>query len=133
MRALLVEDDKFFQHFYSTKLRERDIEVEVASDGEEGIMKMKSFSPNIVFLDLIMPKKDGFEVLTERSVDSNLLKIPVIVFSTLGQEKDIENARRLGANDYVNKSFFNFEEIMTKINKYASNYTTQTSSSEGLI
>lgn len=118
MKVLLIEDDKFFQNFYSTKLKEQNIEVETASDGEEGLMKMRSVNPDVVLLDLIMPKKDGFEVLQERFGDKALVRIPVIVFSTLGQEKDLETAKNLGATDYINKSFFNFDEIIQKIGKY---------------
>lgn len=117
MKVLLIEDDKFFQKFYSAKLREQNIEVDVASDGEEGLLKMQQFNPNVVLLDLIMPKKDGFSVLEARSLDEDLKKIPVIVFSTLGQEKDLEKAKNLGATDYIDKSFFNFDEMMVKISK----------------
>lgn len=117
MKVLLIEDDKFFQKFYSAKLREQNIEVDVASDGEEGLLKMQQFNPNVVLLDLIMPKRDGFSVLEARSLDENLKKIPVIVFSSLDQEKDLEKAKNLGATDYINKSFFNFDEIMVKISK----------------
>ena len=116
MRILLIEDDKFFQKFYLVKLQEQNMETEVAADGEEGLLKMRKFKPDLVLLDLIMPKVDGFSVLKSRLQDTNLIKIPVIVFSTLGQEKDIENARRLGATDYINKSFFDFSNMMAKIN-----------------
>jgi len=115
MKALLIEDDRFFAKFYSSKLKEHNIETETAVDGEEGLLKMKTWSPDIVLLDLIMPKKDGFFVLKERQGNRKLIKIPVIVFSTLGQEKDIETVQQLGANDYVNKSFFNFDLVMAKI------------------
>lgn len=118
MKVLLIEDDKFFQKFYSAKLREQNIETDVASDGEEGLLKMQQFNPNVVLLDLIMPKKDGFSVLEARSLDENLKRIPVIVFSSLDQEKDLEKAKNLGATDYIDKSFFNFDEIMIKISKY---------------
>lgn len=118
MKVLLIEDDRFFQKFYSSKLGQQNIAVEVASDGEEGLMKMQAVVPNVVLLDLIMPKKDGFSVLEERRMDENLKKIPVIVFSTLGQEKDLEKAKSLGATDYINKSFFNFDEVMVKISQY---------------
>lgn len=117
MKVLLIEDDKFFQKFYSAKLREQNIEVDVASDGEEGLLKMQQFNPNVILLDLIMPKKDGFSVLEARSLDENLKKIPVIVFSTLGQEKDLEKAKNLGGTDYIDKNFFNFDEMMVKISK----------------
>ncbi|MEK7516947.1 MAG: response regulator [Patescibacteria group bacterium] len=116
MKILLIEDDRFFQKFYSRKLAEQNIETAIASDGEEGLLKMRQFMPNLVLLDLIMPKVDGFAVLKARLEDPNLIKIPVIVFSTLGQEQDIENAKKLGATDYVNKSFFEFSSMMEKIN-----------------
>lgn len=117
MKILLIEDDKFFQKFYSTKLQENKVEVEVASDGEEGLLKMRSTNPDLILLDLIMPKMDGFAVLTARSQDESLKKIPVIVFSTLGQEKDVAQAQKLGANGYINKGFFDFNNMITTINK----------------
>jgi len=117
MKILLIEDDKFFQKFYSTKLQESNVEVEVAGDGEEGLAKMRSFCPNLVLLDLIMPKVDGFAVLTTRSQDENLKKIPVIIFSTLGQEKDIQKAQELGANGYINKGSFDFNSMVATINQ----------------
>jgi CheY-like chemotaxis protein len=64
-----------------------------------------------------MPRVDGFEVLTTRSQDENLRKIPVIVFSTLGQEKDIAQAQKLGANGYINKGFFDFNTMAAAINR----------------
>ena len=117
MKILLIDDDKFFQSFYSTKLKEHNVEVEVASNGEEGLIEMRDFKPDLVLLDLIMPKIDGFSVLTTRSQDEKLKKIPVIVFSTLGQEKDIENAQKLGANGYINKGVFDFNSMVATINK----------------
>lgn len=117
MKILLIDDDKFFQKFYSTKLQEQKQEVEIASDGEEGLMKMRSIAPDLVLLDLIMPKMDGFAVLAARSQDESLRKIPVIVFSTLGQEKDIQTAQNLGANSYINKGFFDFNNMITTINQ----------------
>jgi len=120
MKILIIEDDKFFQKFYSVKLKEKNVEVKVASDGEEGLIKMREFKPDLVLLDLIMPKVDGFAVLASRAQDENLKKIPVIVFSTLGQEKDVENAQKLGANGYINKGFFDFNNMIAQINQVMS-------------
>lgn len=117
MKILIIEDDKFFQKFYSNKLQEQKQEVEVASDGEEGLAKMRSVEPDLVLLDLIMPRADGFSVLRTRLQDEILKKIPVIIFSTLGQEKDIDNAIKLGANGYINKGFFDFNSMIAMINK----------------
>jgi CheY-like chemotaxis protein len=117
MKVLLVEDDKFFQKFYSVKLAENKVEVEVAGDGIEGLMKMKSTYPDLVLLDLIMPRMDGFGVLASRMQDENLKKIPVIIFSTLGQDKDIQSAQKLGANGYINKGSFDFGNMVSIINQ----------------
>lgn len=115
MKILLVEDDTFFREFYSSKLREKKLEVETAQDGEEGLSKLQTFTPDLVLLDIIMPKKDGFDVLQEMGKLQLLPKIPVLVFSTLGQEKDVERARQLGARGYVNKSFFDFDKLYMRI------------------
>src|SRR6266550_3376198 len=115
MKLLLIEDDKFFREFYSTKLKEKNIEVVMAPDGEEGLKQLQTFTPDLVLLDIIMPKKDGFDVLSEMGKMQLLPKIPVLVFSTLGQEKDVEKARMLGARGYVNKSYFDFDKLYARI------------------
>jgi CheY-like chemotaxis protein len=115
MNILLVEDDVFFQKFYATKVKEAGYEVQVAGDGEEALVKLQTFKPDLILLDIIMPKKDGFEVLKSLSLNEHLKSIPVLVFSTLGQEQDIEKAKQLGARDYVNKSFFDFDTLHQKI------------------
>ncbi|MEN9407531.1 MAG: hypothetical protein RLZZ455_747 [Candidatus Parcubacteria bacterium] len=115
MKILLIEDDPFFQKFYSFKLREQQFEVFVGKDGVEGLQLVRSNKPDLILLDLIMPNKDGFEVLQELASDQELKNIPVLVFSTLSQEKDIARAKELGAKDYVNKSFFDFEKLLVKI------------------
>lgn len=114
MKILVIEDDIFFQKFYSEKLRELNFEVDVASDGEEGFGKIINTKPDLVLLDLILPKKDGFEILKE--LGSIQQKPHILIFSTLGQEQDIEKAKALGANDYVNKSFIDFDILLSKIN-----------------
>ena len=116
MKLLLIEDDVFFRKFYVEKLKEKGFEVDEADDGEQGLEKIRTFKPDLVVLDIILPKKDGFEVLKSLQNDTLLKKIPVLVFSTLGQEADIEKAKKLGAADYVNKSLFDFNNLLTKIN-----------------
>jgi DNA-binding response OmpR family regulator len=115
MKLLLIEDDTFFRGFYATKLKEQNIDVEVAENGEVGLEKITSFNPDIILLDIIMPKMDGFEVLTQMGKLGLITKIPVLVFSTLGQEKDVEKARMLGARGYINKSFFDFDKLYGRI------------------
>ena len=115
MKILLVEDDKFFREFYAFKLKEKKIDVGQAGDGEEALTIIPVFKPDLILLDLIMPKKDGFELLKDMSVDPEMSKIPVLVFSTLGQQKDIDRAKQLGAKGYVNKSFFDFDNLLQMI------------------
>ena len=115
MTILLVEDDAFFQKFYATKIKEAGMSVETAGNGEEALAKLQTLRPDLLLLDLIMPKVDGFQVLQSMSQNESLKTIPVLVFSTLGQEKDIERAKSLGAKDFVNKSFFDFDSLHSKM------------------
>lgn len=115
MRILIMEDDPFFQKFYSNEIANHGYEVEVAINGEEGLRRASKFKPDLILLDIIMPKKDGFEVLRDLQKDTKLKTIPVLIFSTLGQEKDVEHAKELGAVDYINKSFFDLETLLAKI------------------
>ncbi len=115
MKILIAEDDVFFQKFYSAKLQEKGFEVVVAGDGEEAIQKAKEAKPDLILLDIIMPKKDGFEVLQFLKQDPNANAIPVIVFSSLGQEQDVEKAKALGAIDYINKGFYDIDLLFSKI------------------
>lgn len=114
---MLIEDDHFFENFYAEKLKESGFSVELAVDGQDGMEKLKTVHPDLILLDLIMPKKDGFQVLAELAADPALKTIPVMVFSTLGQENDIARAKALGARDYVNKTFFDFDNLLAKISE----------------
>lgn len=116
MRILLIEDDPFFQKFYAYKLAEKGFTVDVGSDGVEGMKLMQTNIPNLILLDLIMPNMDGFGVLEAKSKIPTLQKVPVLVFSTLSQEQDVKKAMSLGALDYANKSFFDFDTLLAKIN-----------------
>lgn len=118
MKILIIEDDPFFQKYFSTKLQENGFEVVVSADGEDGLNKIKEIKPNLVLLDMILPKKDGFEILKTLNTDNIIQTLPIIVFSTLGQETDVQKAIKLGAKDFINKSFFDFDKILTKINSF---------------
>jgi len=115
MNILIVEDDVFFQKFYSQKLLEAGFTVNVAIDGNDALVKARETKPDLIILDIIMPNKDGFEVLEDISKDDELKKIPILVFSTLGQDEDVQRALKLGAVGYVNKTFFDFGNLKAKI------------------
>ncbi len=117
-KILLVEDDKFLLKFFAARLKEEDFEVVLAEDGEEAVRKVKEEKPDLILLDLILPKKDGFAVLKEIKSDEKTKNIPVFVLSNLGQESDREKAKELGAVDYLVKVNFDLKEIIKKIKNY---------------
>jgi two-component system, OmpR family, alkaline phosphatase synthesis response regulator PhoP len=117
-KILLAEDDKFISRAYEDGLGKAGFEVVVANDGGEAIAKVKSEKPDIVLLDLIMPTKNGFEVLEELKLDPDLSKIPVVVLSNLGQDSDVKKSKDLGAVDYLVKSNFSMKEVIEKIKFY---------------
>jgi len=114
-KILLAEDDKFISKAYSAGLSHAGFEIIVAFDGEEAIEKTRSAKPDMILLDLMMPKKNGFEVLKEIKADENLKSIPVIIISNLGQEADMEQGKKLGATDYLIKSNLAMWEVIEKI------------------
>ncbi len=117
MKVLIIEDDVFFQKFYKTQLEAKGFELDIASNGVEGLKKIESFKPDIILLDIIMPEKDGFEVLESLSKDGSIKNLAILVFSTLGQDKDVKRAMELGAKGFINKSFFDFDALLEKINQ----------------
>lgn len=115
---LLAEDDKFISRAYKDGLERAGFKVITAFDGLEAIKKAKQVKPDIILLDVIMPRLDGFEVLKRIKVDDELKDIPVLIISNLGQEADIEKGKELGAVDYLIKSNWSMEEVIKKINKF---------------
>ncbi len=118
---LVVEDDRFLVKAIEAKLTSSGYEVGVARDGEEAVAYLKKTTPDLMLLDLIMPKKNGFEVLEEMHDNQAWKKIPVIVLSNLGQESDQKKGMELGAVDYVVKTKFSLQQIVdllqTHLNK----------------
>lgn len=114
-KILLVEDDVFLRNLLLTRLKREGFSVEGVSDGVEALEKMRSSQPTLVLLDLILPRKNGFEVLQEASEDPILSRIPVIIVSNLGQDSDIERGKALGARDYYVKARLSIDELMGKV------------------
>jgi DNA-binding response OmpR family regulator len=114
---LIVEDDKFLRELISQKLVKEGYNISQAIDGEEGLKKIKEEKPDLVLLDLILPGIDGFEVLARIKEEQEVVKIPVIVLSNLGQKEDVEKGLQLGAVDYLVKAHFTPGEIIEKIKR----------------
>ena len=114
-KVLIVEDDLFLSEMYAAKLELEGYEVLIATNGEEALDKMRLNKPDIVLLDLLMPKKDGFEVLREKFIDSEIKNIPVIVLTNLSQKEQIKKCYELGAKDFLIKAYFVPAEVIKKI------------------
>jgi len=112
---LIVEDDKFLRDLIAQKLTREGFNMIEATDGEEGVTKIKEEKPDLVLLDLILPGIDGFDVLAKIKEDPVLAEIPVIILSNLGQRDDIEKGLQLGAKDYLIKAHFTPGEVIEKI------------------
>ena len=108
-KILIIEDEKALSRALSLKLQSEGFEVEVANDGELGLAAIKKFKPNLIILDLVMPKFDGFEVLAK------IKGKKVVVISNLSQDEDIEKAKKLGAKEYFIKSNVSLVDVVNKI------------------
>jgi DNA-binding response OmpR family regulator len=115
MKVLIVEDDKFLSNAYRLKFTKVGFEVKIAFDGQEAINILGSFTPDIILLDLVMPVKDGFTVLSELKSNTQYKTIPVIITSNLSQKEDIDKAIGLGANDFLVKSDVSMDDIVKKV------------------
>jgi CheY-like chemotaxis protein len=115
LHLLLVEDDLFFQKMCIDKLREKSIIVDFSDNGEDAIARLAGKKYDCILLDIIMPKKNGFDVLQYAKENNIIPQTPIIVFSTLGQEENVQKALAMGAVDFINKGNFDFNLLMTKI------------------
>ncbi len=115
MKILIIEDEEVLAKVIQEKLERTGDDVAVAADGNAAITVAQSFLPDIIVLDLLLPKRNGFEVLQILKADQQLKMIPVIVVSNLGEESDIKRALSLGAVDYYVKSEHPINEIIEKI------------------
>lgn len=114
-KILIAEDEKPIARALQLKLTSVGFDVDLAEDGEVALKKMAQNTYDLVLLDLIMPKKDGFTVLTELKARGN--KTPIIVSSNLSQEEDSRRAAALGAKDYFIKSDISIATVVEKIKK----------------
>ena len=118
-KILLVEDDDGIREMYRMKLELEKYDVMIAGDGKETLRLIKKGKPSLVFLDILLPQKDGFEVLSEirQSEDKKIKNIPVIILSNLSHIDDREEAEKLGASGYLVKAEVTPQEVADKASK----------------
>lgn len=117
IHVLLVEDDVFLSGIYQKKFEMDGFKVSTANNGEKGLADVKKKKPDIVLLDVLLPKLDGFAVLERLKADVAVKNIPVILLTNLGQKDDVEKGLQAGAADYLIKAHFKPSEVVDKIKK----------------
>jgi DNA-binding response OmpR family regulator len=115
MKILVVEDEQVLADVLQKKFEEAKYETKIASNGQIGVDLAKSFKPDVIVLDLVLPKKNGFDVLKELKASNNFKSTPIIVVSNLGEDQDIKRALSLGAVDYFVKARHPINEIVDKV------------------
>lgn len=115
---LLVEDDSFISGMYYTKLVGMGFKVDVVEDGEAAWERLQQDPlPDLLLLDVVLPKKDGFEILEGLRKEQRSSELPIILLTNLGQKPDVERGIKLGADDYIIKAHFTPSEVVEKITK----------------
>lgn len=114
-KILIVDDEEILRRIYSDRLTFEGFQVDSAADGQEGLTKIQTNKPNLVLLDILMPKLNGLQVLEQLNTNPELKKIPVIVLSNVASDENIKKALALGAKDYLLKTNFSPNEIINKI------------------
>ena len=114
-KILIIEDDALISRMYKKALSFEGFEVAVARNGREGLEEAQRTSPELILLDIMMPKMNGLEVLQRLKADEKLKKIPVVVLTNLSGTQDAQKAKQLGAKDYLVKSEYKPKEIADKI------------------
>ena len=123
-RVLLAEDDRFLRRAAEARLRRHGLEVLTAVDGEEALRIARAERLDLVLLDVVMPKLEGFEVLKLLKEDKATASIPVIVLSNLGQERDVAQAKALGAVAFLVKAHLSLQDLVDRVDAVLTTGTT---------
>lgn len=124
-KVLIVDDDPALRQLYSVELTSKNFSVVEAVDGEDGLVKTKTEKPNIILLDVMMPKFDGIAYLSKIKEDAELAKIPILMLTNFGQENLIQQAFNLGVTDYLLKYKVTPSEMTEKVNQVLNSIPVQ--------
>jgi two-component system, OmpR family, phosphate regulon response regulator PhoB len=115
IRVLIIEDDKLLRKASEAGLLKRGLEVLTAADGEEGIRQARAGSPDLILLDMLMPKLSGMETLTELKKDEQTRRIPVVILSNTSIETTMQKAQDLGAIGYLVKADLSLQQLGDRV------------------
>lgn len=117
-KILIVEDDPLIVKIYSTRLKADGHEIFTAENGEDGIRQAIQHEPDLVVLDVMMPRMDGFGVLQKIRSDERLAKTPIIMYSNLSNEDEIQRAKKMGATEFIVKANLSPNQVIAKLKEY---------------
>lgn len=115
IKVLVVEDEHMIAEMYATKFEMDGFDIYKAFDGSEGLDKAEEIRPDIILLDVIMPKLDGFAVLKKLRSEERFKKTPIVLLTNLGQDDDIKKGKELGADDYFVKADHTPADVVAKV------------------
>ena len=116
-KILIIEDEKIISDLLERKLTKEGYSVVITTNGIDGLAMMRKDRPDIILLDIVMPRMGGFEVMEEMNKDETLKDIPIIVVSNSGQPVEIDRIKKMGAKDWLIKTEFNPQEVLEKVKK----------------
>jgi DNA-binding response OmpR family regulator len=114
-KVLIIEDDPFLLKLYKEILSEAGIETEESVDGETGLKKVKDRKPDLILLDIMLPKMNGLEVLEKLKEGQSSKDIPVIIITNLASEEDKKRANDLGAVRYMIKTEYEPDQVVALV------------------
>jgi DNA-binding response OmpR family regulator len=115
-KILLVEDDPIIVRTYQRKLTVEGFDVSLSYNGEEGLAAIKVSRPDIILMDIMMPKMNGIDTLKKLKADDELRDIPVVILTNLGdRQEDVDKCKAIGAEDYWVKANTSLREIVEKV------------------
>lgn len=122
-KILIIEDDELISNMYKEIFKFDSFEVDVAGDGQEGLDKVPNFKPNLILLDVMMPKMNGLEVLEHLKANPETKAIPVVMLTNLSGQHDAETALQKGAVKYIVKSQYDPKQISEMVKQILAGYT----------
>ncbi len=129
-KVLLVEDEQVLADVLDAKLKKAGYETAVAYDGEDGLAKISSLKPDLILLDIVLPKINGYEILETMKAEGNTT--PIIIISNSGQPVEIDRTKELGAVDFLVKTQFDPDELIVKVNNFLQGITENSTESSAL-
>ncbi len=124
-RILIIEDDPLMSRMYQKIFTFEGYEVELADNGADGLEKVRSQKPNLILLDIMMPKMNGLEVLSKLKSDPATKALPVVILTNLAGEKDAETAMSKGAVKYIVKSEYEPKQVANMVKEVLAGYTRE--------